>query len=163
MIIDLQQLFEAAGEQRPVEYELDLSDCEIYNVKPFTSPVSVKGMLRNVAGIVTLDYSVRFVAELVCDRCLSPIDREFSDRFDHVLVNRLEEDNGDFILVEDGNLDLDELVFADVLLSMPSKILCSEDCKGLCPRCGKNLNDGDCGCSDPEGDPRFDVLKQLLT
>ena len=163
MIIDLRQLFELVDEQVPVEYDLDLRDYELFNGKPFITPVAVRGLLKNVAGIVTLDYSVKFTMKLACDRCLKEFEREFSERFEHSLVNRLESDDEDFILVEDMLLNLDELVVSDVLLAMPSKILCSEECKGLCPKCGKDLNQGDCGCTEPKGDSRFDVLKQLLT
>ncbi len=163
MIIDLRQLFEVVDERVPIEYDLDLHKYELFNDKPFITPVAIRGLLKNVAGIVTLDYSVKFTMKLACDRCLKEFEREFSERFEYVLVNQLESNDENFILVEDMLLNLDELVVSDVVLSMPSKILCSEDCKGLCPKCGKDLNQGDCGCTEPKGDPRFDVLKQLLT
>lgn len=163
MIIDLRQLFEVVDERVPIEYDLDLHKYELFNDKPFITPVAIRGLLENVAGIVTLDYSVKFTMKLACDRCLKEFEREFSERFEYVLVNQLESNDENFILVEDMLLNLDELVVSDVVLSMPSKILCSEDCKGLCPKCGKDLNQGDCGCTEPKGDSRFDVLKQLLT
>lgn len=163
MKIDLRQLFEVVDEREKVEYDLDLRDYELFNGKPFITPVAVRGLLKNVAGIVTLNYSVQFTMGLSCDRCLKEFEQDFSECFEHILVNHLESDSEDYILVEDMLLDLDELVVSDVLLSMPSKILCSEDCKGICPKCGKDLNQGDCGCAEPKGDPRFDVLKQLLT
>ena len=53
-----------------------------------------------------------------------------------------------YIVVEDLRLDLDELMLSDILLSLPSKMLCRQDCAGLCPHCGKNLNDGSCDCTD---------------
>ena len=56
---------------------------------------------------------------------------------------------------------LTALVSEDAYLAIPYRMLCREDCKGLCPRCGKNLNEGPCGCSAP-GDPRLAVLAQLL-
>ncbi len=163
MNIDLRQLFEVVDERQSFAYDLNLRDYELFNGKPFITPVAVEGVLKNVAGIVTLHYSVHFTMALKCDRCLKEFEQVFSEKFEHVLVNRLESEDGDFILVEDMLLNLDELVISDVVLSMPSKILCSEDCKGLCPICGKDLNQGDCGCTEPEGDSRFDVLKQLLT
>lgn len=57
-----------------------------------------------------------------------------------------EEDTGEFIVVEGMRLDLTALVREDLLLALPAKFLCREDCKGLCPICGKNLNDGSCSC-----------------
>ena len=57
-----------------------------------------------------------------------------------------EEDSGEYIQVDDYKLDLDELIRTDILLELPTKFLCKEDCKGLCPTCGKNLNEGACDC-----------------
>lgn len=166
MKLDLRQLFEVVDEHLPVEYDLDLSGYELFGMRPFITPVAVRGLVKNVAGIVTLDYSVQFTLHLFCDRCLKEFERGFSEGFQHVLVNRLESDDdlySDYIVVPDMHLDLDELVVSDIMLAMPSKFLCSEDCKGLCPQCGKDLNQGDCDCTEQKGDPRFDVLKQLLT
>jgi len=163
MVINLRQLFELVDEREEVCFDLDLKDYELFNGKPFITPVVVRGLLKNVAGIVTLDYSASFTMLLSCDRCLKEFKRDFSESFSHILVNHLESDDDDFILVEDMSLDLDELVVSDVVLTLPSKILCSEDCKGLCPQCGKDLNQGSCECTESKGDPRFDVLNQLLT
>ena len=57
---------------------------------------------------------------------------------------------------------LDELVEADLILSLPFKNLCREDCRGLCPICGKNLNEGLCGCRPQTADPRLEILRQLI-
>ena len=166
MYLDLRQLFEVVDEHFPVEYDLDLSGYEFFVTRPFITPVAVNGLVKNVAGIVTLDCSVQFTLRLSCDRCLKEFERGFSEDFQHILVNRLESDDdlySDYIVVPDMRLNLDELLTADIMLAMPSKFLCSEDCKGLCPQCGKDLNQGDCGGTEQTGDPRFDVLKQLLT
>ena len=63
--------------------------------------------------------------------------------------------------LEGDSADLDDIVTTAFVLNMDSKLLCKPDCKGLCCRCGANLNDGPCGC-EPEPDPRFAALKQLL-
>ena len=64
-------------------------------------------------------------------------------------------------MIEDMHFNLDPLVTEDIFLSLPTKILCSEDCKGLCPKCGVNLNLGKCSCKK-EIDPRLAALKELL-
>ena len=64
--------------------------------------------------------------------------------------------------IADGVLDLEDTVRTDVLLELPGKVLCSEDCKGLCCQCGKNLNEGSCTCEKKQIDPRLAVLSQLL-
>ena len=60
------------------------------------------------------------------------------------------------------NLDVDKLVFGEILLLIPGKTLCKEDCKGLCLRCGANLNEGECGCDRESLDPRMSVFKDIL-
>jgi uncharacterized protein len=80
----------------------------------------------------------------------------------HTLVVALESGENDaFLEVPNMRLNLDELVEEDVNLALPSKYLCDEDCKGLCMKCGKNLNDGQCNCKK-DVDPRFAALLSLL-
>ena len=82
---------------------------------------------------------------------------------EHILVVSLNhEDNDSFVLIDNYQLPLQELVEEDLILDQPSKILCREDCRGLCPQCGKDLNQGLCGCRQETVDPRLAILKQLL-
>ena len=79
------------------------------------------------------------------------------------LAPSIEGEESDSILpVPDMKLDLDELVYSEVVVSVPMKHLCKEDCKGICEKCGKNLNEGECGCPKREIDPRLSVLADLL-
>ena len=80
-----------------------------------------------------------------------------------VFVTHFENDKDfeDYIVIDDASLNLDEFVREEILLFLPNKILCKENCKGLCPKCGKNLNDGKCDCKK-DVDPRMEVLLQLL-
>ena len=71
-------------------------------------------------------------------------------------------DNDDYIIIEDKKLDVLPSVEEQIMLEMPSKTLCKEDCRGLCYKCGKNLNEGDCSCEKHEVDPRLAILKTLL-
>ena len=100
----------------------------------------------------------------ICDRCAKSFVRDFAVSLEAVLVTKLEnedcEDPWTFELDGD-QADLDDILTTAVVLNMDSKQLCSEDCKGLCPRCGADLNLGPCGCK-PEPDPRLAVLQQLL-
>lgn len=162
MSIDLQQLFEIVGEVMPVGYQLDLSEYELFGTCPFHTPVEVKGQIENKAGVVMLNADVDFVLRVNCDRCLDEFERAFHYSFEHILVTELNTDNDEYILVEQFQLDLDDLVLSDILLNLPSKLLCSEDCKGLCSHCGQNLNRGSCECKDSFVDPRFAVLGELL-
>lgn len=78
------------------------------------------------------------------------------------MVSLQGDDNDDYIEVPDYTLDVDNCVQTDIILNLPVKFLCKEDCKGICPKCGKDLNDGECGCQTEEIDPRLEVLKELL-
>lgn len=80
----------------------------------------------------------------------------------HILVTEVnDEDNDDYIIIEDMKLDIAELTLEDIYLALPSKFLCSDDCKGVCPSCGVNLNTGSCSCKK-EVDPRLEALLDLL-
>jgi uncharacterized protein len=94
---------------------------------------------------------------------LDPVDYPINYRFEHVLVREAggRADN-DFILIPDSVLDLDEMAVADIILELPSKILCTPDCKGLCPRCGTNLNQTTCDCPTSEPDPGGGAACDLL-
>ena len=114
-------------------------------------------------GVVLLRAIVGYRFDGQCDRCLDPFSREGTLPIEHVLVTSAEdEDSDELVVLEDFQLDLDELVETDLWLELPSKSLCREDCRGLCPQCGKNLNEGLCGCGKKDIDPRLEALKQAL-
>lgn len=162
MILELKQIFEITGESQKIDYSLDLSQYELFSRHPFISPVIVRGEVSNKAGVVILTYTADYEMELCCDRCLEVFKRSFSNKNEEILVTELNTDNDEYIVVEDMKLDMDELCVSDILLSLPSKIVCNEDCKGLCSQCGTNLNQNECHCKKQEVDPRLQVLSELL-
>lgn len=162
MILDLEPIFNNEGMVREFDYELDLSSQELSGAKPFASPVRVSGSVGNYTGIVEMRAKADFVLELCCDRCAKPISVVQKVDIFHTLVTHLnDEANDELLLVNELRFDLDPLVTEDIFLSLPSKFLCKEDCKGVCPKCGKDLNTDSCSC-EKEIDPRLAALKQLL-
>ena len=162
MILDLEPIFNNEGMVREFDYELDLSSQELSGAKPFASPVRVSGSVGNYTGIVEMRAKADFVLELCCDRCAKPISVAQKVDIFHTLVTHLnDEANDELLLVNELRFDLDPLVTEDIFLSLPSKFLCKEDCKGVCPKCGKDLNTDSCSC-EKEIDPRLAALKQLL-
>lgn len=158
MILELKKLF-AGGEPIVVDEKFTYPESELTGA----SEVHVFGKLESRAGVVHLNITAEFTLSLLCDRCLDPVEERYSMPLSHVLVTSLNhEDNDELILVEDYQLDLKELVLSDLLLNLPMKHLCREDCKGLCSKCGANLNQGDCGCDRKPMDPRFAALRDLL-
>ena len=163
MLLELKKVFLVENEALKAEYELDLHDMDFNGTKPLKTPIKVKANAVNRAGVVNLAVSAGFDYSAPCDRCGEETITSFDYGFDHTLVLSLEGENeGDYIETPDYNLDLDELVTSDILLELPLKHLCSEECKGLCPKCGANLNRGECGCDRQEIDPRLEALRSLL-
>lgn len=163
MVLDLKEVFERDGAAKTVSFELAISDIELDGYYPFNAPAQVTATACNKTGIVRLYLDVRFVYSRPCDRCMKPLVRDMEYSFEHRLIASLcGDDDGDYIETPDYRLELDELTISDILLELPLKYLCREDCKGLCSKCGADLNDGDCSCDKRVIDPRLEVLRQLL-
>ena len=164
MIIDLSRFFSDEAKPLDIDYSFSLESEEIDGVHPFVSPVRVSGKLSPFSGSAVLEASAEYDFSKPCDRCAEETRRSLKLEVSHTLVPELsnEEDDDSFIQAVNGSLDLDELIYSDIILEMPSKYVCSESCKGLCPTCGANLNKGDCGCAKNRIDPRMEILKQLL-
>lgn len=163
MVFELKSVFQNEGEEKQVEYKLDMADIDIDGVFPFKTPIDVTAVAKNRASLVNLAIKVVFDYTRSCDRCGEEFTRHIDMTFSHKLAQTLVDDgNDDYIETPDMTLELDETVISDILLSLPQKNLCKEDCKGLCQQCGKNLNEGDCSCDKKQIDPRLEILKQLM-
>ena len=100
---------------------------------------------------------------------MEPVSGDFAVQLERTVAaegtlteEQLEENVDEYAVIENGRLDLDETIREELLLSFPMRFLCSEDCPGLCPKCGKSRRQGDCGCPTSEPDPRLAVLKKLF-
>ncbi len=156
MILELEAIFNVENSEKSFDYGFDIDD------DGFDSPIRVSGRVRNNTGIVSLSAEARYSYSTRCAKCAKPLKSDRSVKIEHYLISHLnDEDNDLFILVEDMRLDLDELVREDIFLSMPTRFLCSKNCKGLCPICGADLNEGSCNCKAPI-DPRLEALRALL-
>lgn len=164
MRLDLGKIIAQPGGVVPFALEMDFSQMEFGGSHPASESVSVCGQVRNEAGVLVLTAALDTTLHCVCDRCAAAFDRPFHQEVEAILVQELmdekNEDDWTFLLSGDA-ADLDDIVTTAFVLNLESKFLCSPDCKGLCATCGKNLNEGPCGCK-PEPDPRLAVLKQLL-
>ena len=164
MLLGLSKIIDCPGASIPFSVSVDLSDL-CYGVSyPVTEPVVASGTVRNTAGVLMMEGELTTTIHGTCDRCASPFDREIRFPINVVLVTELadEENEDEWVFpLEADAADLDDIVRTVFVLNLDSKLLCREDCRGLCHRCGKNLNDGPCSCRK-ELDPRFAALKQLL-
>jgi uncharacterized protein len=147
----------------PVEVELEEEGARLVSAAEVTGNASKKGEEVRVRG------SIKTEVELLCDRCAAPrrapLEVEFDARFIPQATAADETDNVE-LLAEDLGLatyegdavDVDELVREQIMLALPLRNLCREDCKGLCPKCGADLNAGQCSCEQKEIDPRWSAL-----
>ena len=173
MKLDLSEIARVAGSF--AEHDIDLTFKEIDGMT-LTAPVHGKMYASSTGRVLLLEGAVDTEVELVCARCgavyCQPIHAEFQEDF---VVRppqapgkgpRIEEEEEvpDIKLFFEGTLDLnlDELLRQSILVSLPLKPLCAEDCQGLCPRCGHPMNEGPCACAPDVTNPQFDALQRLL-
>ena len=163
MLLNVKKIINAPGEKIDFQFDMDLSDVDFGGRYPVQKAVVVTGDVRNVAGMLLLQFTASTILNSVCDRCLKEFENPKSIHYETMVADELEDEDNDEILLleEDGTIDLDELARTMFILEMDAKTLCSEDCKGICPGCGVNLNQGSCTCQK-ETDPRLAALAQLL-
>lgn len=135
------------------------------------SPIAVEGELSHAAPNFLLSARLSYRQAVACDRCLRPVESEAETRFELVVLDRprpaeggerqLGEDELGEVELRGDYLETAPLVAEQVQLNLPTHPLCREDCRGLCPRCGANLNDGPCACGEPRADPRWSALAEL--
>ena len=164
MLLGLSKIIDCPGQSVSFSTEVDLRDLRFGTCEPVRDPVLASGTVRNTAGVLMMKGMIQTRLYGVCDRCASDFERDIEIPIDVILVTELaDEDNEDewVFPLEGDSADLEDIIRTVFVLNMDSKLLCKEDCAGLCHRCGKNLNDGPCNCQK-ELDPRFAALKQLL-
>ena len=134
-------------------------------------PAEVKGTIRRAGQAVAVSGHVETRVEVECDRCLKSVELPVSADFGLEYITgadyesssaaALSEEEMSVSVFDGESIDLDEIVKEQVLLAVPARTLCREDCKGICPECGTDLNTGECNCQADEVDPRWAALKKL--
>jgi uncharacterized protein len=134
-----------------------------------TEPLKVIGNIVNMSGYMKLSLNVEMKYKALCARCLLPLDEVIVLNFvkTAAVAKSLENEETDeviteYALIEENKLNLADIAEEQLYLEFPSRHLCSQDCRGLCQKCGHDLNESDCGCSLTEPDPRLEVLRSLL-
>ena len=122
-------------------------------------PVLLKGTLTNFAGDIILKGKISLRIKTSCHLCLEGIEQGFE--FD-VEERFTKEESEDAYRIEKDSIDLKTPILDNIELNLPVRFLCSKECKGLCPICGKNKNKNNCTCRVEETDPRLEVLKQFF-
>jgi uncharacterized protein len=143
--------------------EIDYVSPDIANGNITISNIVAKGDFKNNSGRLELSLEISMTIETACTRCLEPIDIKLSfpiqENFsqEHPIID---DEDANFINYE--HFDIDRYVQQSIFLNLPQKFLCSDECKGLCPICGGNLNKSSCKCETQPIDERFARLQTLI-
>jgi uncharacterized protein len=126
---------------------------------------------KNSRQEVMIKGSIAGRVRVFCDRCLEPFEFELNPAFQIVMIparpaaadgeDAIEADRLDENVYRDPKISLTDLLTEQIILNLPAKVLCGDECRGLCARCGANLNQGACACTADESDPRWMLLREM--
>lgn len=165
MVLDLRELI--AGTVSAVPFAdaqaLEGADAQELSDDLLSGSLRIEGRAENHAGYLQLKGEAVLEGVFRCARCCREFSRALRFPMDYSLAESLAgEDTEEFLLLEDGQLDLSDVVRSQLLLELPYRFLCKEDCKGLCPKCGCDRNERSCECDLREKDPRWAVLNEFF-
>ncbi len=163
MKIDVSKIVKAEGAAQAVSAEIPFDVIEFNGQRfLFISPMRVEGTIKNAGGNLYLDAAVDAEFKTECARCLKEITESFSFDVNEAFSQTESGEDSVFLPIVSNTVDLKSAVEENFCTSVPFVFLCGDDCKGLCPECGRDLNEGDCGCEDEAIDPRLAGLKAFL-
>ena len=169
MQVDLHDILKIDGKKMQINAELEMDQFHgTFGDYPIIrkSPVSLEIMNKGERNL-QIKGSAEVVLAIPCDRCLEEVDTPIPLDFEKEVDMKLDEEEriqalDEQYFIEGYNLDVDKLVCSEILVSWPSKVLCKEDCKGLCSQCGANKNVENCSCLDYDVDVRLAKLRELF-
>lgn len=169
MLINLSELFSSDGKEKTYKLDIEMDTFQAPDgVYDIVSKEPVVLRIRNLGDRKLLMEGKAILAlEIPCNRCLEPVVCPFTlDICQELDMNQTEEERVESLdeqpYVSGYNLDVDQLLSNELLLNLPMKVLCSDDCQGICNRCGANLNHGACSCDQSSPDPRMSVIQDLF-
>lgn len=165
MLISVSELLKLENSEKKISVCVDLSGVSFSPLHVhFPEPIRVNGKLKNAGGVIMLEAEATGEYVTVCDRCGTEIKEsiQFEIGENYVRSSAALEKDEEAVILSGQEIDLLKTVSEFAFSAMPSKHLCKEDCKGLCPKCGQNLNVKSCSCAEDEWDPRFEALRGLF-
>ena len=170
MLINLTDVFTSEGKVTKLQTDLEMETYVYQGVTyKITDKTPVSLTFSNTGnGKAHMEGYVKVTCMLSCDRCLEDVIHEF-DLFmtedllsPEVADDSSEESDEGRVFMEGYSINIEDLISNEILINWPTKVLCSEDCKGICKQCGRDLNEGECGCDTFVPDPRMAVIKDIF-
>jgi len=170
VLIDVRDILKSSGLSKTIELEFTAAECGIPEPGDgscFSQPFHLKAELSNIKGIIRVKGGVKTMYDAYCARCLKPLRVTLEEDFDDGYVQYgtlgpVSAEDAEVFVYSDKEIDVGCSVREAALLGVPIRHLCGENCLSLCQICGKDLNEGDCGCERAAGDARFAALGALL-
>ena len=165
MKLDVRSILSGETDRISIDYTLSSDDLPKINDVEFADNIHVTGEFKNTAGYMTLSLVCAIGYKSVCARCLKELEGTLNVNFEKTVCEEGDlqnQENDDYIEISDCIIDVDEAIIEDIILNFPAKLLCVEDCKGLCPKCGADLNEKGCSCVTKEIDPRLAPLLKFF-
>jgi uncharacterized protein len=164
MTIDISQLLRKKILKQSIHLEMDKTEVLTTQEEiKVTKPVSINGSLTMASDIVALDAQITTELLLQCSRCIENFTYALDISIHEEFTNNRDNRDDNVIFIDSDNIDITDIIDSNIILALPIKSLCSENCKGLCQICGTNLNVSTCNCGDKDVDPRFAKLKDLFS
>ena len=170
MLIDLSEILSLEGKTQVVEapvsmdsFQSKLGDFPVAEKEPLSLTITNTGKK-----VLKIEAKGRITVNIPCDKCLKDVPTEFDINFEQEIdmqaskedrIKDLDEIN----YVTGCSLDVEQLVHNEILIHWPLRVLCKEDCRGICPKCGKDLNEGSCECDQTSPDPRMAVISDIFS
>lgn len=170
MLIDLSEILSIEGKTQVVEapvsmdsFQSKLGDFPVAEKEPLSLTITNTGKK-----VLKIEAKGRITVNIPCDKCLKDVPTEFDINFEQEIdmqaskedrIKDLDEIN----YVTGCSLDVEQLVHNEILIHWPLRVLCKENCRGICPKCGKDLNEGSCECDQTSPDPRMAVISDIFS
>lgn len=169
MLINLSEIMSIKGKVEQLQVPIELDYFQLDGVQyPFSKKSDVALTITNMGERkVEIEGNAKVSLLIPCNRCLEDVETMFELDFTKDLdFNDTEEDRikelDETNYISGYNLDVDLLVYEEILIDFPMKVLCDENCKGICKVCGTNLNKSSCDCEKAELDPRMSVIRDIF-
>lgn len=169
MIINISEILSTAKKSESYSIPIEMDEfCLSGDTYTFKSKEPVTLTITNMGNReISIVGHIDAVLYIPCARCLENVPTEFSLDVDKIIdLKKSDEDRindlDETCYIDHSSLDVDQLVSNEILIHFPMKTLCREDCKGICFKCGQNLNHGECGCDRESLDPRISAIRDIF-
>lgn len=163
MVVDISKICKLYGASVDVDYSEEINDMDANGqITNFDGPVSIKGKITSLKGLFLFEGIIKGNILAECDRCTKGVLYSFEINANEKFSQHSVENEDDLCIFKGDLIDLTNTVTNIILLNIPMKHLCGEECKGLCTTCGVDWNKTECGCNKENIDPRLEGLKNYF-